>query len=273
MNEHIAHFFANEKIEFFSVIDYSYLRETKPYLINKAGITPHSCIIFLIPYFSGYPKNFSAYAAPRDYHLYVKSVTERLISVLKEEYPEGSFVGFGDHSPIDERAAVCSAGLGILGKNGLVINKKYGSYVFIAEIVTDVTPSEIGAVAALPPAYCMDCGACARACPTGILRGESCDCLSAITQKKGELSERDIELMRSCGTVWGCDICQKVCPYNLTAEQTPIEFFKEQRVEELTLDGVEKMSDAEFSERAFSWRGREVVLRNLRLAESRGKRD
>ena len=267
MNERIVSFFDREKIEFFSVLDYSDLRETKPHLIEKAGITPRSCIIFLIPYFFGYPRNFSTYAASRDYHLYVKGVTERLIAVLGEEYPGGSFAGFGDHSPIDERSAVCSAGLGILGKNGLVINEKYGSYVFIAEVITDVSPSVLGARGIKAPEVCIDCGACRGACPTGVLRGESSECLSSVTQKKCELSERDIELMKSCCTVWGCDICQKVCPYNAKAEQTPIEFFREGRIDELTLDAVKGMSDSEFSERAFSWRGREVILRNLSATE------
>lgn len=267
MIESITRFFNGEKIEFFSVLDYAALRETKPHLIKKAGFTPRSCIIFLIPYFCGYPKNFSAYAAPRDYHVYVKEVTDRLISVLREEYPNSCFVGFGDHSPIDERAAVCSAGLGILGKNGLVINEKYGSYVFIAEVLTDIAPSVLGAQSVSSPNYCKDCGACRDACPTGALLGESSDCLSAITQKKGELSEGDIALMKKCGTVWGCDLCQKVCPYNANAEYTPIEFFREDRIDELKLDAVKEMSDSEFSERAFSWRGREVILRNLSAVE------
>ena len=66
---------------------------------------------------------------------------------------------------------------------------------------------------------------------------------------------------------WGCDVCQEVCPHNAKAEKTPIGFFNEKLVAHLTKDAVSLMDDTAFSERAFSWRGREVVLRNIELSD------
>ena len=267
MTERLECFFKEEGIEYYAVLDYAALRETKPHLIKKVGITPRSCIIFLIPYFSGIPDNFSAYAASRDYHLYVEEMTSRLIAILKEEYSGASFVGFGDHSPIDERHAAASADLGMLGDNGLIINEKYGSYVFLAEVISDARPDELGAKAPIAVKKCRGCGACRAACPTGILSGEGSACLSAITQRKGALSDEEAALLKKCNTVWGCDACQAACPYNKKAEFTPIKFFLEERIGRLSSDIILSMSDEEFSRRAFSWRGREVLLRNLAIAE------
>ena len=231
--------------------------------MSREELTPRSVLIFLIPYYVSKPKNLSVYAASLDYHIYIKRITSELISLMKALYPENNFVGYGDHSPIDERGAALIGGLGILGDNGLFINEKYGSYVFIADIVSDLSPSELGAVKC-EVKTCTHCSACLFACPTGILRGEGDDCLSAITQRKGELSENEIELMRKCDTVWGCDLCQSVCPYNKSPALTPIEFFHRDRIECLTSEKLNALSKVEFKSRAFGWRGRAVVERNLK---------
>ena len=73
--------------------------------------------------------------------------------------------------------------------------------------------------------------------------------------------------MKKHNTVWGCDLCQTVCPYNKAPRVTPIAFFKEALIPHLTLDILESMNDGAFSERAFAWRGRKTVERNLRLFE------
>ena len=94
-------------------------------------------------------------------------------------------------------------------------------------------------------------------------------CLSALTQKKGELTPDEEVTLRNHPLVWGWDTCQLVCPLNqavLTgAHDTPIPFFREKRLPALTLDELEQMSDRDFSDRAFAWRGRAVVRRNLML--------
>lgn len=265
MDKRITEFFENEKIEYFAALDYKYLREINPDLRARNIAKAKSILIFLLPYYVGGSKNLSEYSAAKDYHLIIKELTRKLVSLLREIYPENNFVGFGDHSPIDERGAALMAGLGILGENGLLINEKYGTYVFLADIVSDLSAEELGAITPVSVLKCEGCGNCKKLCPTGILRGEGSDCLSAITQRKGELTEEEIKLMRKCKTVWGCDICQSVCPHNRNAAVTPIEFFHEDRIELLTTEILNNLSDEEFNERAFAWRKRKTVERNLKL--------
>ncbi|MBQ2793696.1 MAG: epoxyqueuosine reductase [Clostridia bacterium] len=221
--------------------------------------------MFLVPYYAGEAVNLSRYAASLDYHIILREIAEGLAERLKEKHPTAHFVGYGDHSPIDEVGAALISGLGIRGDNGLIINPEYGSYVFIGDLLTDIDPEILGAISPAPPARCYHCGACKRACPTGILRGEGADCLSAVTQRKGDLTSEEKALMQKYNTAWGCDMCQSVCPYNKAPKLTPVSFFYRERIPELTLDIIKGMTRVEFSRRAFAWRGRKTVERNLEI--------
>lgn len=267
MRREIEDYFASCGIEYYSALSYEDIKEVNPGLRERAQIEGRSVIVFLLPYYAGEAENLSIYSASLDYHLIIKEITDGLISLLRKIYPENEFRGFGDHSPIDERDAALRAGLGILGDNGLIINEKYGSYIFIADVITDLEPTEIGAKKTENVKYCSHCGTCKNFCPTGVLRGESEECLSAITQKKGTLTPEEVELMRKYNTVWGCDLCQKSCPHNSSPKETPIEFFKKERITRLTKNTMEGLEGDAFSKRAFAWRGRAVVMRNLDLFE------
>ena len=263
----LAEIFSDEGIEYFAVLDINDLSIVNPGLLERYGVKPKSVIVFLIPYYGGKTENISVYSASRDYHLFIKELNSRLIPKIRELYPNSGLVGFGDHSPIDERHAALTAGLGILGKNGLLINEKYGSYIFIADIITDIDPDLIGAVKPQKAAFCEGCGICLESCPTGILLGKSEVCLSAVTQKKGELTEEERDLILRCGSVWGCDACQMYCPRNANPQITPIEFFRNDRIAKLDLKTLDAMTDEQFSERAYAWRGRKTVRRNILLFE------
>ena len=274
VNEKIKALFEEERILRVSVLPLSACRVTNARLYEQKGFLPQSVLVFLIPYFSVAPDNFSAYAAAEDYHFYAKELYARMHTRLKEAFPEGDFLGFADHSPIDERDAAIRAGLGLFGKNRLLISKEYGTYQFIGEFLSTLPAECFGSVTLSPFTLCIGCGACLSACPTGILRGESRECLSAITQKKGALSEEEKALMRRVGTAWGCDECQKVCPYvkeaaHLGSLKTEIPFFSENLITHLDTETVESMSDEVFHRRAFAWRGRETVLRNTRILEEK----
>ena len=266
MTDVLADFFKKQSIEYYAVLDYSQAREINPSIMERESFKPRSVILFLLPYYAGECENISRYAAAKDYHLAIRHYTAELIRELKVLFPDCSAKGYGDHSPIDECDAALSLGLGILGDSGLLINEKYGTYVFIADVVTDIPAEKLGQIASpLSHRHCSSCGACRRACPTGILRGECADCLSAITQRKGELTEKEAEMMRKFNTVWGCDLCQSVCPYNKEPQITPLRFFREDRITCLTRERLDTMSKEEFNERAFAWRGRKTVRRNLDL--------
>ena len=269
MKAFLKKYFDGKNVEFFSVLPYSDCRETLPRLIERENFVPRSVILYLLPYYVGETVNISRYAASLDYHSAIREVGLGLMDVLNENYPLSHSKSYGDHSPIDEIGAALRSGLGMAGDNGLLINEKYGSYVFVGDIITDIPPEELDAISPLTVRRCEGCGACRAACPTGILRSEGCDCLSAITQKKGTLSDSEMELMRKYNTAWGCDECQRVCPHNVSPLVTPIEFFKKDNIFHLTREMLDAMSDEEFSARAFAWRKRATVERNLDVLEKK----
>ncbi len=261
--EKLGLLFEDIGIEYFGVLSYGDCREISESIRARAGFTPRSAIVYLVPYYTGECENISRYAASLDYHIAINEINGRIGEYLSAEYKGCAFRGYGDHSPIDERHASLSLSLGILGDNGLVINEKYGSYIFIGDMITDIPPETLKASAPEKIRHCRGCGRCAAACPTGILALGCGECLSAITQKKGELSAEEQTLMRKYNTAWGCDICQSVCPHNESPKKTPLEFFYRERIEALTRERLDNMDKSAFSARAFAWRGRKTVERNI----------
>ena len=216
---------------------------------------PKSIICFAFPYKvkDERPENISRYAAVPDYHKVCGAVLEDIAAALKTKYPQNEFSPFTDNSPIPEVAAASAAGLGVIGKNGLLITPRYGSFVFIGEIVTDM------AFAATDDArFCHDCGACRAACPVGLSKK---DCLSALSQQKKPFTPDECQKIIKGGCVWGCDICQEVCPYNKGAELTFISEFK---------NGYRHryVPGEDITGRAFEWRGEKVISRNARLFQN-----
>lgn len=233
-------------------------------------------LIAAFPYFAGMqPGNLSLYARGEDYHL---ALTRRLTAAadaLRAAYPAETFIVGTDNSPLDERQCARLAGLGIQGRNGLVIVPPYGSWVFLGTILTTLPLPDADTPA--PP--CMNCGACVRACPGGALRTTPFDedrCLSALTQKKGFLSPEEEALLKAHPLIWGCDICQQVCPYNREATHSALSdltgrgeipylsVLREEDLEGLT----NRTFRAQYGTRAFAWRGPAVLRRNLALKKN-----
>ena len=263
--------FRKEKIEYVAALDLTAADLRRPDILSRRGMEAgdvRCALVFLMPYFvKDTGGNISLYARPRDYHTYTAELFPRLEAALAAEYG-GKFVGFSDKSPIEETDAALRAGLCVRGDSYVIINEKYGSFVFIGEVLTDV-PAEKMELDGTPKkaGECLHCGACRRACPMKNGR----DCLSAVTQKKGELSDGEKAYIIENGSVWGCDICQTVCPLNRNVSETPIDFFRENRISTLDKKTLDEMTDEEFALRAFSWRGKKTVLRNVSLFENNGK--
>lgn len=225
---------------------------------------PHNAkrvIVYLFPYYLGEDfyksSNISKYAVPEDYHQIAGEYLKRIAEQLKAEFPDNEFQCFCDNSPVCEVEAAVLCGLGVKGKNGLLINEKYGSFCFIGEIVTDAQFP-----CSLPEdRTCLSCGLCEKKCPGKALAEYKVDvsrCVSHITQRKGELSEEQKKIISDSGCAWGCDICQDVCPMNKNVEISPIkEFFD-------TAKSVYESGD-DITRRAFNWRGEAVIERNLKI--------
>lgn len=270
--------FENEQIEFFGVLPFSSCNCRRPDLIERKGIAAEeikSAVLFLIPYYvNDGAGNVSLYARSCDYHFYCDALFQRILPEMEKAFG-GSFLGFADKSPIEENIAAAKAGLGVLGDNYMLINPQYGSFVFLAEILSTVSPEELGFSGTVGEAEtCLHCGACKRACPAQI---DHMECLSALTQKKGALTEEQENYIRQYGSVWGCDLCQLSCPLTMKAirggAQTPIAFFKENRIPVLTEEILNGMNETEFRSRAFSWRGKAPLLRNLSIMANQEKQE
>jgi epoxyqueuosine reductase len=212
----------------------------------------------------------SAGAVGEDYHTTVVSLLEKLAAELKKEY-NFNYKAFADTGPLSDRAAAVRSGIGSRGKNGCVVAKNGGAAVFLGYMITDlVLEADRGG-----KNYCTDCGKCVAACPTGALNENGFDmtrCISYLTQLKRKLTEEEIRLIG--GNIYGCDICQLVCPKNGT--QKPWTGCKESyapSVEELL-----KLSNRQFKElygkTAIFWRGNTVIKRNaLAAAANSGKKE
>ena len=268
MFEILLDFLQKKNIELIGAVPLSACRITRPYLLERAKIQNGTVFMLAVPYYTPACEDanrcISAYAVSRDYHLFFEELQKELLPILSEKFPSNRFAVFADHSPIQELHAAACAGLGVIGKNGLLLTPKYGSYVFLGEIITDIEIAcEVHEVN-----FCENCGLCASACPTIV--SEKSLCLSALSQKKGELSEEEKNILFSTGTVWGCDKCQECCPYNQRAKKagtiySPIPFFNIDTLPSPTPEKIENMTDEEFATRAYSWRGRETILRNVKI--------
>ena len=298
--EQIKKIFRDLGIEYSGICDVDYGKEAEKYLekrkklnllsgmeeedikkrINAKSVMENaeSVIVAAFPYFAGDIKdsNLSCYCRGYDYHIVareiMKKACERITELLTEnEKKTAEFNVYADNGPLIDRYLAYMSGIGFFGLNGSIITEKYGSYVFIGYIVTSLNiEKDIPA-----DRTCMKCGKCIKRCPGGALKEnylmDAKKCLSYLTQKKGELSDEEKHLIKSGGLVFGCDVCQKVCPHNKNAEQTCIEEFKTDILDKLDIDEINEISNREFKRRygnrAFSWRGKGIIKRNLEIIE------
>lgn len=160
----------------------------------------------------------SKYAYGRDYHFVLKEKMNLLFDFIKSLHPETEGRVFVDSAPVLDRAWAKKAGLGWIGKNSMLISRTAGSFVFIGEIILNL---ELPYNEIPEGDFCGSCTRCIEACPTGaILDNRTLDsqhCISYQTiENKGEISPELKGKLR--GRVFGCDICQDICPWNRKAQ-------------------------------------------------------
>lgn len=162
--------------------------------------------------------NVAAYARGEDYHRVVRRHLKGVIEDLKPLAPKGShFRVCVDTAPLLEREIAVRAGLGFVGKNGMLIVPGLGSHVVLGEILTDVTLAPSASQFADGADRCGSCTACLEACPTQAFVAprvlDSAKCLSYLTiEKRGPFSAAEEAALD--GRLFGCDDCQDVCPFN-----------------------------------------------------------
>lgn len=157
----------------------------------------------------------SRYAYGKDYHEVIKAKLRTLLSLIEEKIGKVDGRGFVDSAPVLERSWAARSGLGWVGRNGNLITKQQGSYFFIATLITDL---ELEYDDPFASDYCGTCTRCVDACPTdAIMSDKTIDGSRCISHYTIELKDMLIpsEMQGRFGDwIFGCDVCQEVCPWN-----------------------------------------------------------
>ena len=223
--------------------------------IDPSRLVPgaKSVITLLKNYFPAQQQNTTApkiskYAFGKDYHDVIRQKLTELILLMKENIGEINGRGFVDSAPVLERTWAQKTGLGWVGKNGNLINKQSGSFYFIATLITDI---ELEYDDPFAKDYCGTCTKCIEACPTAailpdrIVNGSKCISYFTIELKDalipGEMKGKFQDWM------FGCDICQDVCPWNrFSIPHNEVEFTPLPEILNFTTKEWEAMSEESF---------------------------
>ncbi|MFT3702575.1 MAG: tRNA epoxyqueuosine(34) reductase QueG [Agriterribacter sp.] len=190
--------------------------------VNPQKLVPgaKSVITLLLNYFPAVEQKedqpkISRYAWGNDYHEIIKAKLNHFLFLVKERIGDVSGRGFVDSAPVLERTWAQRSGLGWIGKNGNLINKGSGSYFFIATLIIDLELEYDDPVA---KDFCGSCRKCIDACPTEAISDNrvvnGSKCISYFTIELKEMLIPDTMKGKFDNWMFGCDICQEVCPWN-----------------------------------------------------------
>ena len=193
----------------------------------------------------------SRYAWGKDYHIVIGKMLDRLVGILQPHFPGKRFISYCDTGPVMDKVWAQRSGIGWIGKHTNVINSESGSWFFLSEIITDLE-CEFD-VPALD--HCGMCRECIDACPTGaivepyVLDSNKCISFLTIENRTGEIPEPYSGLLDNW--VFGCDICQDVCPWNIKFQKPTDEPDFAPNEENLNLNAelFHLMTEDEFSKR------------------------
>lgn len=215
----------------------------------------------------GYPNTYlkhekdrltaSMYTYGYDYHDVMRTMMHEALKDLDIEYK-----ALVDNHTINERKCLEMTGLAFHGKNNLMIHKDLGSFFFIGLVLTKEKYPEYIVENTLS---CGDCTICIKACPVGALDNgfDWKTCISGYNQEKRSLT--DYEISKNT-LLMGCDICQRVCPFNRGVNSDRVEAFKEKPTSYVIIQDLFDLSNREFMKKygkhAYTWRGKTLLLRN-----------
>ena len=207
----------------------------------------------------------SRYAWGVDYHTVIEGLLERWVAALEVAAPGHGFREYVDYGPVLEKVFARHAGLGWMGKHTNIINPQRGSYFFLASILTDL---ELAPGEPLED-RCGSCTACLDACPTQAFVApyvlDARRCISYLTIESSEPIPEDLQAQLD-GHLFGCDVCQEVCPWNRKPlPPNRAEFQAREDTFQPALEDVIGMSEAEFARR---FDGTPVARRGLEGLQS-----
>lgn len=172
----------------------------------------------------------ASYARTTDYHHTLKKMLVELVAELQREYGTIRFRAFTDSAPVLEKRWAQEAGLGFIGRNTLLVSPEAGSFLLLGELLVDVEVDEYDEP--YSGVGCGTCRRCIRSCPNGALTPHGLDarrCISRLTIERDDSNACEggggAELS-TAGWVFGCDVCQSVCPYNQKASHYANERFR-----------------------------------------------
>jgi epoxyqueuosine reductase len=210
----------------------------------------------------------SFYTFGEDYHTVLKNRIEKVMKNLPYDYIAGV-----DNHPHDERLAATLAGIGFFGKNQLIINKAYGSYLFLSIVMIDVEIDQ--EIVLNVDDDCGTCRKCIDACPTHALFEGGYDmgkCISHYNQSKRILTDEEIKA-NYC--LFGCDICQMVCPKNINKGIKVHPEFELSGKEMVSIVDLFTHSEKSFKKTyggmSYLWKGKTILMRNALMVMLRQK--
>ncbi len=214
------------------------------------------------------------YAYGKDYHQVLKEKLFTLFNFIHSEITPITGRCFTDSAPVLERAWAVKAGLGWIGKNSNLLTRNDGSFVFIGELIIDL---ELEYDRPTMHDYCGSCTICIEQCPTGAIVSpkviDSRRCISYLTIENKEVIPEEFT-GKTNNWIFGCDICQDVCPWNRKCQpHSESQFTPSDSLVELTDERWENLTENDFttlfSQSPISRPGYEGLIRNVRNSSSR----
>jgi epoxyqueuosine reductase len=215
------------------------------------------------------------YAYGEDYHNVIKDKLKEFMARIQETIGAVSGRVFVDSAPVMERQWAAKSGIGWIGKNSLLLNKQMGSFFFLAELILDLDLQPDGPT----KDYCGTCTACMDACPTDAIVGDgvidSNKCISYLTIELKDLVPSEFK-GKIDDWIFGCDVCQDVCPWNRFSKPHSESRFRPQGEwldfsKQDWLDLTEEIFQKNFSKSAITRTGFNGLKRNIQFAGSIGE--